>query len=179
MVGKTSVHYYEVVGRKRPTEADPKPKILRMTLFARNPVRARSRFWYFVRQLTKLKRANGEILLVREQFEKNPNIVKNYGIWIRYDSRTGTHNMYKEFRALTLTDAVEKLYTEMASLHRCKPSSIQIIRHGIVAASDTKRPPIKQFHNSRLAFPHPHQLPRAPHKSKRTAFKAIRPSTYH
>lgn len=35
--------------------------------------------------------------------------MKNYGIWLRYNSRSGTHNMYKEFRALTLCEAVNKL----------------------------------------------------------------------
>ncbi len=42
-------------------------------------------------------------------FEENPNVVKNYGIWLRYDSRSGTHNMYKEFRDITLNNAIDKL----------------------------------------------------------------------
>ena len=28
-------------------------------------------------------------------FERNPTTVKNYGIWVRYQSRTGYHNAYK------------------------------------------------------------------------------------
>lgn len=28
-------------------------------------------------------------------FEKKPATVSNYGIWMRYDSRTGHHNMYR------------------------------------------------------------------------------------
>lgn len=36
----------------------------------------------------------------------------------------------------------------MAGRHRCRPRSIQIIRTGIVAAADTKRPDIQQFHVS-------------------------------
>ena len=39
-------------------------------------------------------------------FEKKPLRVKNFGFWFRYESRTGTHNAYKEFRALKLTDGV-------------------------------------------------------------------------
>jgi large subunit ribosomal protein L18Ae len=27
--------------------------------------------------------------------EKKPTSVKNFGIWVRYQSRTGYHNMYK------------------------------------------------------------------------------------
>merc|ERR1711977_584014 len=30
-----------------------------------------------------------------------PRKVKNFGIWIRYDSRSGTHNMYKEYREMS------------------------------------------------------------------------------
>lgn len=47
--------------------------------------------------------------------EKNRRIVNNYGITLRYNSRSGTHNMYKEFRDVTLNDAVQMLCTSPAS----------------------------------------------------------------
>jgi large subunit ribosomal protein L18Ae len=37
-------------------------------------------------------------------------IVRNYGVWLRYDSRTGTHNMYREYRDVTVTGAVTQCY---------------------------------------------------------------------
>ena len=43
-------------------------------------------------------------------YEKNPTKVKTYGFWIRYQSRSGFHNSYKEFRDLTMNGAVEQLY---------------------------------------------------------------------
>ncbi len=43
-------------------------------------------------------------------FEKKPTTVKNFGIWVRYQSRTGYHNMYKEYRDTTLNGAVEQMY---------------------------------------------------------------------
>lgn len=46
-------------------------------------------------------------------FEKSPLRVKNFGIWLRYDSRSGTHNMYREYRDLTTAGAVTQC---------CKPS---------------------------------------------------------
>ena len=49
-------------------------------------------------------------------FEKTPTVVKNFGIWVRYTSRTGVHNMYKEYRDVTLTGAVDQLYSEMVSI---------------------------------------------------------------
>lgn len=48
---------------------------------------------------------------VAQIFEKTPEKVKNFGIWFRYDSRTGTHNAYKEYREVALTDAVNSLCT--------------------------------------------------------------------
>ena len=41
--------------------------------------------------------------------ERNNRIVKNFGITIKYNSRSGTHNMYKEFRDTTLCGAVEQM----------------------------------------------------------------------
>jgi hypothetical protein len=43
-------------------------------------------------------------------FEKKPTTVKNFGVWVRYQSRTGYHNMYKEYRDVTLNGAIEQLY---------------------------------------------------------------------
>ncbi|KAK5803186.1 hypothetical protein PVK06_030827 [Gossypium arboreum] len=53
-------------------------------------------------------------------FEKNPTKIKNYGIWLRYQSRTGYHNMYKKYRDTTLKGVVEQKYTEIASRHRVR-----------------------------------------------------------
>lgn len=58
--------------------------------------------------------------------ESKPLKVKNFGIWIRYDSRSGTHNMYKEFRELSRTDAVKSLYQDMAARHRARFRSIHV-----------------------------------------------------
>merc|ERR1712167_424954 len=96
----------------------------RMKLFAKNAVNAKSRFWYFLHQQRKMKKTTGEILDVVELVEKNPRIVNNYGIWLRYNSRSGTHNMYREYRALRLVDAVQEMYSEMAGLHRARFRSI-------------------------------------------------------
>ncbi|TXG66374.1 hypothetical protein EZV62_007649 [Acer yangbiense] len=44
-------HQYQVVGRALPTKSYEHPKIYRMKLWATNEVRAKSRFWYFLRKL--------------------------------------------------------------------------------------------------------------------------------
>lgn len=58
--------------------------------------------------------------------ERKPLKVKVFGIWIRYDSRSGTHNMYKEFRELSRADAVKALYQDMAARHRARFRSIHV-----------------------------------------------------
>mmetsp|Transcript_19174 Transcript_19174/g.60300 ORF Transcript_19174/g.60300 Transcript_19174/m.60300 type:complete len:178 (-) Transcript_19174:102-635(-) len=169
---------YQVIGRKAPTALDPEPEVYRMKLFAPNEVVARSRFWYFMHQYRKMKKTTGEILDVNELREKNPNIVKNYAIWLRYNSRSGTHNMYREYRDLKLTGAVNQLYSEMASRHRARPRSIQIIRTAQVADADVKRASTLQFVKSDLKFPLPHRIPRNSHKKLRATFLAKRPTTF-
>ena len=117
---------YQVVGRHLPSEANPTPKLYRMRIFAANDVVAKSRFWYFLRKLKKVKKANGEIVGVNVINERRPLRVNNFGIWLRYDSRSGTHNMYKEFRELSRADAVRSLYQDMAARHRARFRSIHV-----------------------------------------------------
>ncbi|KAH9257341.1 hypothetical protein BASA81_004498 [Batrachochytrium salamandrivorans] len=149
-----------------------------MQVFAANEVTARSQFWYILHQTKKMKRTTGEILSVNEIMENNSNTVKNFAIWLRYNSRSGTHNMYKEFRDLTLTGAVEQMYADMSGRHRARKSSIQIIKTATIKASECKREPVKQMHNSKIKFPLTHVVPRPSHKRLRSTFIATRPTTF-
>jgi large subunit ribosomal protein L18Ae len=170
-----TVSEYQVVGRHLPTDAEPNPKIYRMRIFASNEVVAKSRFWYFLRQLKKVKKANGEIIGVNVIHEKKPLKIKNFGIWLRYDSRSGTHNMYKEFRELSRADAVKSLYQDMAARHRARFRSIHILRVvEIEKSADVRRPYIKQLLAPGLRFPLPHRV-----QKSRSTFIANRPSTFN
>jgi len=60
------LHEYQVIGRKLPTENDSVPKLYRMRIFAPNTQVAKSRFWYFLKQARKVKKASGEIVTVNE-----------------------------------------------------------------------------------------------------------------
>ena len=61
-----SMHLYQVVGRHKPTEKEPTPKIFRMKVFAVNTVVAKSKFWYFIKRFKRVKRINGEIMACNE-----------------------------------------------------------------------------------------------------------------
>ena len=98
-----------MVGRALPTQADPQPTIYKMTVFAKNHVIAKSRFWVFIAKLKKVKRSRGEIIAVEHIKSGGPVKAKNYGILLRYNSRTGTHNVYKEFRDVSRVGAVQQL----------------------------------------------------------------------
>merc|ERR1711948_200013 len=153
-------------GRKLPTKDEPETPLYRMRIFAPDQVVAKSRFWYFLRQLRKFKKTTGEIVSVEK--------IKNFGIWLRYDSRSGTHNMYREYRDLTVSAAVTACYRDMGARHRARAHSIQIIKVEPVAAAKTRRPLVKQMHDSKISFP----LPSRVQKQSGAMFKAKRPNTY-
>ena len=165
---------WKVIGRKLPTKDEPETPLYRMRIFAPDIVVAKSRFWYFLRQLRKFKKTTGEIVSVEEIREKKPLKIKNFGIWLRYDSRSGTHNMYREYRDLTVSAAVTNCYRDMGARHRSRAHSIQIIRVEPVAASKTRRALVQQMHDSKIKFP----LPSRVQKSTGSIFKAKRPNTY-
>jgi large subunit ribosomal protein L18Ae len=171
------MHLYQLVGRAAPTTKNPSPKIFRMKIFARNPVVAKSKFWYYMKSLTKAKRTGGEILDVTEIFEKTPTKVKNFAIWLRYRSRCGTHNMYKEYRDLTLTGAIGQMYNDMAGRHRAMACNIQIIKTAVIRDCDVKRNNTYQYLNKNLRFPlvRPRQV--IPKQHRHLAI-ASRPSTF-
>uniref|UniRef100_A0A8C6AHA4 Large ribosomal subunit protein eL20 n=1 Tax=Monodon monoceros TaxID=40151 RepID=A0A8C6AHA4_MONMO len=166
---------YKVVGRCLPTPKCRTPPLYRMRIFAPNHVVAKSRFWYFVSQLKKMKKSLGEIVYCGQVFEKSPLRVKNFGIWLRYDSRSGTHNMYREYRDLTTAGAVTQCYRDMGARHRARAHSIQIMKVEEIAASKCRRPAVKQFHDSKIKFPLPHRVLRRQHKPR---FTTKRPNTF-
>ena len=165
-----------VVGRKLPSERDSNPPLYKMQIFASNKVVAKSRFWYFTSMLRRVKKTHGEIVSCEEVFERKPGSVKNYGIWLRYDSRTGHHNMYREYRDVTLAGAVTQAYRDMGARHRAQADRIQILKVQQIKVADCRRAGIKQFHDSKIKFPLPHRV------SKRKNIKLFttrRPRTHY
>ncbi|XP_034851429.1 60S ribosomal protein L18a isoform X1 [Mirounga leonina] len=126
-------------------------------------------------QLKKMKKSSGEIVYCGQVFEKSRLRVKNFGIWLRYDSRSGTHNMYREYRDLTTAGAIIQCYRDMGTRHRAPAHSIQIRKVEEIAASKCRRAAVKQFHDSKIKFPLPHRVLCRQHKPR---FTTKRPNTF-
>ncbi|KAF3913950.1 hypothetical protein ABW21_db0206784 [Orbilia brochopaga] len=153
---------YQVIGRKLPSETDETPRLYRMRIFAPNEVVAKSRFWYFLQKLRKVKKSAGEIVSLNVIHEKRPLKVKNFGVW--------------EYRELSRTDAVHSLYQDMAARHRARFRSIHILKVAeIEKTDDIRRPYMKQLLTPNLKFPLPH---RAPARIAKRTFLAKRPNTF-
>merc|ERR1712176_181836 len=145
-----------------PSDEEPNPQLYRMRIFARDAVLARSKFWYHCKRQHKIRRIQGEIVNTSEIFEKKTGSIKNYGLVIRYLTRTIIVNMYKEYRDTTLCGAVSQMYMEMAGRHSAPKESIQIIRTSIVENADVKRIQIAQFTKPGVKFPKTVNLKRPP-----------------
>jgi large subunit ribosomal protein L18Ae len=171
-----------------------------MRVFAKNPVLAKSKFWYHMKRQHKVRKVQGEVVSVQEVYEKHAGVVKNYGIVLRYLSRTDTINMYKEFRDTTLSGAVSQmckyrvnqllqlipqlnhfpnhqsaLDMEMSGRHRAPHESIQIIKTSIVEPNEVLREHTRAYSKVSVKFPKVNRIKRAPSKSLKTTFKASRP----
>lgn len=150
---------YQIIGRRLPTETVPEPKLFRMRIFAPNTVVAKSRYWYFLQKLYKAKKASGEIVSINLISEATPTKVKTFGVWLRYESRSGIHNMYKEYRDVSRVGAVETMYQDLAARHRARFRNIHILKVVELAKTDdVKRQYVKQYMTKDLKFPLPHRV---------------------
>lgn len=173
---KTHIHLtmgvklFAVVGRQRPTQNNPNPKIYRMKVFAENDTRAKSLFWKHLGVLDRVKSASGQILAVHKIFDPDPVRVKNFGFWIKYRSRSGMHNQYREYRDVTLNRAAQKMFDDMAGRHKARRENIHVLSCKEIGDHEVRRPRIRQFLAPKLKFRNPNKVARAP---TRRAFRVF------
>eukprot|EP00356_Strombidium_inclinatum_P011622 CAMPEP_0170483842 /NCGR_PEP_ID=MMETSP0208-20121228/3442_1 /TAXON_ID=197538 /ORGANISM="Strombidium inclinatum, Strain S3" /LENGTH=131 /DNA_ID=CAMNT_0010757025 /DNA_START=302 /DNA_END=697 /DNA_ORIENTATION=+ len=128
-----------------------------------------------MKRQNKVRKCQGEIVQVSEIFERKTTSVKNYGIVLKYLTRTGVVNMYKEYRSNSLNDAVSQMYSEMAGRHSARSENIHIIKTTRLENSAVKRPQTLQFMKTSLRFPKFTQNKRAPTAAHKSTFTASRP----
>ena len=115
-----------------------------------------------------------EPLPCARQQERKPGNIKNYGIVLRYQCRTGPVNMYKEVRHTSLSGAVNRLIKDMAGRHRAKTNDVQIIKAVTLNQSQMLRKESLTYQKE-TKFPKVKPGKRTPLRSLRTTFKASRP----
>jgi len=102
-----NVHHYLVVGRARPSERNPNPKIYKMRIFADDVIRAKSKFWYFLKRLNKVKKTTGEILSATEV---------NKFLIVRFSKKTPLKLKPTELSALTNPNSDITHYTRSSEV---------------------------------------------------------------
>merc|ERR1711970_1541285 len=175
---KGDLKEYRIIGRKLPSAMEPNPKLFRQQIFAPDEVAAKSRFWKFLSYYQKINKKVGEVVECKQVHESHPGCAKNYGIWIRYDSRSTSENMYREYRDVSLPLAVTQMYREMAGRHRARPGSIQVLRTKQVKSNECRRPQNKRMHNPNIQFPLPRRIMSKKAQTTRR-FAAKRPNTIY
>jgi len=61
--------------------------------------------------------------------------------------------MMKEFRGVSKSGAVCQAYSDLASRHRARSDTIEVLGVKSIPNSECKRAFVKQFHSTKLSFP--------------------------
>ena len=170
-----------VFGRRNPTASDSTPQIVVSRVYAKNACFAESKFWKINRSLYKLKKANGRVLKIQEVGEKTSNKIQNYGIVFKYRSNVGTHNSYKEVRAISLSAALSTLYSELGSNHKVDQTRVQVLKTCILEDSQLRlRNPrcMTWLKTEDIAFPLWKKTARSSESRYHKVYTTVRPNVY-
>ena len=126
--GSNRGRQFLIYGRALPTDKNASPAVIVVKVIAPNEPIARSRFWKLNKREHKLKRSHGEILKVQEVHDKSKTITKNFGIFLKYRSHTGVHNMFKEYRDVSMKGAIDQMYNEIAGNYKASAERVEIIK---------------------------------------------------
>lgn len=121
------VKEYKIYASSIPTKDIPSPQIFTSNIFAKNELIARSRFNRLINSEQKIKSTKSVILKIEEIIDNSELRVRNFGINIKYRSKAGVHNIYKEVRATSRCSAISNLFNSMAGTHKVTNDLIDII----------------------------------------------------
>uniref|UniRef100_A0ABI7XE29 Large ribosomal subunit protein eL20 n=1 Tax=Felis catus TaxID=9685 RepID=A0ABI7XE29_FELCA len=123
----------------------------------------------------KMKKCSGHTVYPGQVFKKSPLRVKNFSIWLCYDSRSSIHNICQEYQDLTTVGGVTQCHGAMGAQHHAQAHWIQIMKVKETAARKCCPPEAKQFHSSKIKFLLPHRVLCHQHKPR---FTTKRPNTF-
>lgn len=144
---------YRIHGSAIPTDNDPSPQVFVATIYTKNHVFARAKFFKILEKKHKIKASKGMIINCEEVSEKISGEVQNYGVRFVYRSKKGKHNSYKECRALSRCGAVDSILREVAGRHRLSRSDVDIIDVSVLSFEELKRAKTIEFADENIEFP--------------------------
>ncbi|ORD95124.1 ribosomal prt L18A [Enterospora canceri] len=121
-----NVKEYRISGSKIQSKEEPVPTVFESTLFASNPVVAKSLYFKQLNKQYKIKRRDAVVLRCIEVKQASDFVVKNYRITFVYRTRTGFQNAYKEIRHVNKACAVSTMFQEFGSRHKVRHEDIYI-----------------------------------------------------
>ena len=170
---------FMIYGRALPTEKKPDPKVCVAKVFAKNEAFARSKFWRLNLKDHSIKRTHGEILKIQEIHEKPTSVARNFGIFLKYRSRSGIHNLFKEFRDVSLRGAVSQMYNEMGGNYKVNSEKVTVINTVELKSDDLRirSPRCKQWADStKIAYPLWRKTTRKTNAKYNAVFASQRPA---
>ncbi|ADM11989.1 ribosomal protein L18A [Encephalitozoon intestinalis ATCC 50506] len=144
---------YRIHGSAMPTEDCPRPQVFVATIFTKNHVFAKAKFFKILEKKYKIKASRGLIINCEQIPEPSFKEVQNYGVRFVYRSRSGIHNGYKECRAISRCGAVDYVLRELAGRHKLKRSAVDIIGVEVVPVEQLKRAKTMEFADENVEFP--------------------------
>nr|AGE95152.1 ribosomal protein l18a [Encephalitozoon cuniculi] len=144
---------YRIHGSAMPTEDNPRPQVFVGTIFTKNHVFAKAKFFKILEKKYKIKATKGLIIDCKEIPEPSFKEVQNYGIRFVYRSRSGVHNAYKECRAISKCWAIDHVLRELAGRQKLKRSAVDIISVDVVPVESLKRAKTIEFADENVEFP--------------------------
>ena len=177
-LGSRRGRQFLVFGRRKPTQEGEQTQVCVSKVFAPNEAFARSHFWKLNARKHKLKKSRGEIIKVQEVHEKNTTAAKNFGIFLKYRSRTGIHNIYKEFRDVSLAGAIDQMYNEMGGNYKIDAEKVEIINTTVLNDDQlgVRNPRCLQWNNTEaIKYPLWKKTARRTNSKYNTMFAAKRP----
>lgn len=106
-----------------------------------------------MKTLKRCKKSHGELLEIKRIYDADRVTVKNYAMWIRYNSKTKVHNMYKEYRDVTIEGAVSTMLRDMAGRYRASPKDVTLMKFAVISDEQCRRPATIQLHGQDFKFP--------------------------
>merc|ERR1719238_2214224 len=122
----------------------------------------------FNREANRAKKSTIQILRVQKRGQEYGGRAKTFGFCLNYQSRTHRVGMYKEIRATTETEAVNKLLADMAGRHRTKASAMKITACREVPKTRLRRLINKQLTDEMISFRYPYSVVPTPKRFKKT-----------